>query len=168
MKGRNYTNFKRKLVMMVIYLPVKFEFDWIRHFRVRVRKRNCWRTDKQTNERTELHQFRKEPTAQPVNFVTQWISSTAFHDNIKSFLHLIYIAELHINIRSHGCICLNTSIITVFEGLNGRWRNSLTEQYWSASEFCHPSEVRHLLQKCSRTSNIHILKSGILPWESKV
>ena len=46
--------------MMVIYLPVKFEFDWTKHFRVRVRKWKCWtdkRTKKQTNERTELHQF---------------------------------------------------------------------------------------------------------------
>ena len=25
--GRNYTNFKRNLAMMVIYLPVKFEFN---------------------------------------------------------------------------------------------------------------------------------------------
>ena len=24
----NYTNFKRNLAMMVIYVPVKFEFDW--------------------------------------------------------------------------------------------------------------------------------------------
>ena len=26
--GQNYTNFKRNLAMMVIYAPVKFEFDW--------------------------------------------------------------------------------------------------------------------------------------------
>ena len=37
--GRNYTNFERNLAMMVIYLPIKFEFDWTKHFRVRVRKR---------------------------------------------------------------------------------------------------------------------------------
>ena len=43
--------------MMVIYVPVKFEFDWTNHFRVRVRKRKCGRTDKRTNEQTELHQF---------------------------------------------------------------------------------------------------------------
>ena len=36
---RNYTNFKLNLAMMVSYLPVKFEFDWTKHFRVRVRKR---------------------------------------------------------------------------------------------------------------------------------
>ena len=42
--------------MMVIYVPVKFEFDRTNHFRVRVRKRKCGRT----NEHTELHQFRKE------------------------------------------------------------------------------------------------------------
>ena len=36
--GRNYTNFERNLAMMVIYVPVKFEFHWTNHFRVRVRK----------------------------------------------------------------------------------------------------------------------------------
>ena len=69
-KGRNYTNFERNLAMMVIYLPVMFEFDWTNRFRVSVRKRKMWmdrRTDRQmdkkrTNERTELHQFRKEPS----------------------------------------------------------------------------------------------------------
>ena len=43
--GRNYTNFERNLAMMVIYLPVKFEFDWTNRFRVRVRKQKCGRTD---------------------------------------------------------------------------------------------------------------------------
>ena len=38
---RNYTNFERNLAMMVTYLPVKFEFDWTKHFRVRVRKQKC-------------------------------------------------------------------------------------------------------------------------------
>ena len=36
--GRNYTNFERNLAIMVIYLPVKFEFDWTKRFQVRVRK----------------------------------------------------------------------------------------------------------------------------------
>ena len=36
---RNYTNFERNLAMMVIYLPVKFDFNWTNRFRVRVRKR---------------------------------------------------------------------------------------------------------------------------------
>ena len=27
--------------MMVIYLPVKFEFDWTKRFRVRVQKQKC-------------------------------------------------------------------------------------------------------------------------------
>ena len=36
--------------MMVIYLPVKFEFDWTNRFRVRVQKRKSGRqTDGQTN-----------------------------------------------------------------------------------------------------------------------
>ena len=51
---------------MVIYLPVKFEFDWTNRFRVRVRKLKFLmdrQTDKKwTNERMELHQFRKEPS----------------------------------------------------------------------------------------------------------
>ena len=29
---RNYTNFESNLAMMVIYLPLKFEFDWTKHF----------------------------------------------------------------------------------------------------------------------------------------
>ena len=48
--------------MIVIYVLVKFEFDWTNCFRVRVRKRKCGRTDGQTNEWMELHQFRKEPS----------------------------------------------------------------------------------------------------------
>ena len=32
---------------MMIYLPVKFEFDLTNHFRVRVRKPKCGRTDRQ-------------------------------------------------------------------------------------------------------------------------
>ena len=49
---------------MVIYLPIKCEFDWANHFRVRVRKRKFdGQTDKKrTNEHTELHQFQKEPS----------------------------------------------------------------------------------------------------------
>ena len=50
--------------MMVIYLPVKFEFDWSNRFKVRVRKRKCGRQtdEKRTNEHTEFHQFQKEPS----------------------------------------------------------------------------------------------------------
>ena len=61
---QNYTNFERNLAMMVIYVPVKFEFDWTNRFRVRVWKQKCGQTDGQnkTNERTDLHQFRKEPS----------------------------------------------------------------------------------------------------------
>ena len=36
--GQNYTNFERNLAMIMTYLPVKFEFDWSNHFRVRARK----------------------------------------------------------------------------------------------------------------------------------
>ena len=53
--------------MMVIYVPVKFKFDWTNRFRVRVHKQKYGPTDGQTdktrtNEQTELHQFRKEPS----------------------------------------------------------------------------------------------------------
>ena len=60
--GRNYTHFKRNLVMMVIYLPLKFEFDWTNHFRVRVRTRKCGRTDGWTNKRTN-----KRPEITPIS-----------------------------------------------------------------------------------------------------
>ena len=61
--------------MMVMHLPVKFEFHWTKRFRVRVQKQKCGQTDGQkngqktdkqtgkgTNKQTELHQFRKEPS----------------------------------------------------------------------------------------------------------
>ena len=61
--------------MMVMHLPVKFEFDWTKRFRVRVQKRKCgqtdgwtekWtknrQTDRKTDKQMELHQFRKEPS----------------------------------------------------------------------------------------------------------
>ena len=50
MKGRNYTNFESNLAMMVMYLPVKFEFDWTKRFQARVRKGKCRRTNEQTNK----------------------------------------------------------------------------------------------------------------------
>ena len=69
MNKQNFTNFERNLAMMVIYLPVEFEFNWTNRFRVRVRKQKCGQTDGQTNvqkkrttEHTEFHQFRKEPS----------------------------------------------------------------------------------------------------------
>ena len=39
---RNYTNFETNLAMMVISVPVKFEFDWTNRFRVRVQKQKMW------------------------------------------------------------------------------------------------------------------------------
>ena len=44
--GQNYTNFERNLVMMVIYLPVKFEIDWTSIFKLESGNRNV---DGQTN-----------------------------------------------------------------------------------------------------------------------
>ena len=46
---QNYTNFEINLAMMVIYVPVKYEFDWKNCFRVRVWKRKCGQTDGETN-----------------------------------------------------------------------------------------------------------------------
>ena len=44
---------------MVIYLPVKFEFDWTNCFRVRVRKQKCGRTDGcRTHQSNRLHATR--------------------------------------------------------------------------------------------------------------
>ena len=49
--GENYTNFESNLAMMVIYLPVKFEFNWTKRFRVKSPERKML-TDGQTNVRT--------------------------------------------------------------------------------------------------------------------
>ena len=58
MNGRNYINFKRNLAIRVIYLPVKFEFDWTKHFPVKSPETEILRhrqTDqKQTNEHTNF------------------------------------------------------------------------------------------------------------------
>ena len=52
----DFTNFERNLAMMVIYVPVKFEFDWTNRFRVRVRKQKCGQTDGWTEKRTKNEQ----------------------------------------------------------------------------------------------------------------
>ena len=53
MNTRNFTNVERNLAMMVIYLPVKFEFNWSNCFGVRVRKRKCVQTDGWTDKKTK-------------------------------------------------------------------------------------------------------------------
>ena len=57
MNVRNYTNFESNLAMMVIYVPIKFELDWKKCFELESGNVNV---DGQTNEHTELHQFRKQ------------------------------------------------------------------------------------------------------------
>ena len=52
MKGRNYTNFESTLAMMVMYLPVKFEFDWTK--RLESGNGNVEQTDKQTDRITPI------------------------------------------------------------------------------------------------------------------
>ena len=46
--------------MMVIYLPVKFEFDWSNRFGVRVRKRKCGQTDGWTDKPTKNGQTNRQ------------------------------------------------------------------------------------------------------------
>ena len=81
MNGRNFTNFKRNLAMMVIYLLVKFEFDWSNRFRVRVRKQKCGQTDGWTNgqkwtNRRNFTNFERNLAMMvvylPVNFEFDW------------------------------------------------------------------------------------------------
>ena len=60
-KTLNYTKFERNLARMVIYLPVKFEFDWTNRFQVRVRKQKMW-TNRWTNgQKTEKRMDRITP-----------------------------------------------------------------------------------------------------------
>ena len=46
---QNFTNIERNLAMMLIYVPVKFEFNQTNRFRVRVRKRKMW-MDRRTHQ----------------------------------------------------------------------------------------------------------------------
>ena len=48
--------------MMVIYVPVKYEFDWTNRFRVKSPETKMWTNGQKTDKRTEFHQFRKEPS----------------------------------------------------------------------------------------------------------
>ena len=50
---RDYTNFERNLAMIMIYVPVKYEFDWTNFFQVGVLKRKCGLTDGWTDKRTK-------------------------------------------------------------------------------------------------------------------
>ena len=74
---RNFTNFERNLAMMVIYFPVKYEFDWINCFRVGVRKQKCGQTDTngQTNEQNFTN-FERNLAMMvvylPINFEFDW------------------------------------------------------------------------------------------------
>ena len=61
---RNFTNFERNLAMMVMYVPVKFKFDWTNRFPVRVRKQKCGRTDVWTEKRTKNKQTDKKTDKQ--------------------------------------------------------------------------------------------------------
>ena len=53
MKGWNYTNFKSNLAIMVMYLPVNFEFDWTKRFRVKSPETEML-TDKRTDGITPI------------------------------------------------------------------------------------------------------------------
>ena len=73
----NYTNFERNLAMMVIYVPVMFEFDWTHRFRVGVQKRKCGRangwTEKRTNGQTNGQMSRQNYTNFERNLATMVI-----------------------------------------------------------------------------------------------
>ena len=81
---RNYTNFERNLAMMVIYLPMKFEFDWTKRFRVRDRKQKCWRTDKKWTNRRNYTNFERNLAMMviylPVKFEFDWTKHFWFRD----------------------------------------------------------------------------------------
>ena len=47
--GQNFTNIESNLAIMLIYVPVKFEFDWSNRFQVRVRKWKMW-TERRTSD----------------------------------------------------------------------------------------------------------------------
>ena len=46
--------------MMVVYVPVKYEFDWTNRFRVRVRKQKCGQTDGWTDKWTKSGQTKMD------------------------------------------------------------------------------------------------------------
>ena len=50
MNRQDYTNFESNLALMVIYLPVKLEFDWTKHFQAKSLETGML-TDRQTNRR---------------------------------------------------------------------------------------------------------------------
>ena len=58
--------------MMVMYVPVKFEFDWTNRFRVKVRKKKCGRTDGWTeklskNEQTDRKTDQRTDGVTPIS-----------------------------------------------------------------------------------------------------
>ena len=53
--------------MMVLYLPVKFEFDWTNRFRVRVRKQKCGRTDGCRTHQSNRQVGYRQPPPPPNN-----------------------------------------------------------------------------------------------------
>ena len=46
--------------MMVIYVPVKLEFDWTNRFQVRVRKQKYGRADEWTDKQTKNGQMNRQ------------------------------------------------------------------------------------------------------------
>ena len=74
--------------MMMIYVPIKFEFDWTNRFSVRVKKQKCGQTDGCTDKRTKNRQTDRQTNGQnftnfernlammviyvPVKFVFDW------------------------------------------------------------------------------------------------
>ena len=53
--------------MMVIYLPVMFEFNWTNRFRVRVQKQKCGRRERRTDGRWTHQSNRRVGYTQPAS-----------------------------------------------------------------------------------------------------
>ena len=43
---QSQNNFERNLGMMVMYLPIKFDFDWTNHFKLESGNQQCYRMNK--------------------------------------------------------------------------------------------------------------------------
>ena len=112
---QNYTNFERNLAMIVIYLPVKFEFDWTKCFRVRVRKRKMWTDVGHINLIGGL--VTRNP---PKNLTTDYFSVGVlyWHSSLKLlYFGLMYVCWVDTNCRLYtfcGELLLECCIVWIY------------------------------------------------------
>ena len=57
---RNFTNLETIIAMMVMYVPVKFEFDWTNCFRVKSPETKMW-TDRWMDRKTDKRTHKISP-----------------------------------------------------------------------------------------------------------